>query len=637
MNDIRLPRLLGRDLAEKGRLRCSSASATINITPLSTASLTLYGDEYPVSIRDFVEIYGPDGSLGIFRVSASQKTYGDQQQISLEHGIVTLEDDMTADGTVLSGSMKSMLTKLLSFQSDKMWALGDVEISGDLDDIEAGMVNLLEAVMTIVATDGSAMMTFDQSAVPWVLHVRKRPSVISSECRLNRNTNGVNMRLDDLELCTRVTVEDAAGERHTYDADTIGTWGVAHKSITADEGDDPEEQGLAYLDAHKDPALSVEIDALTLASMTGEPLDSFGLGGMCRVSLPEWGVAMDERIISIAYPSLFGQPGQVKLTLSGRRNDVSANLATLQSVERKLSKGVRQNLKYYHELDEIARTQAKRIELLAEDIDLRATKDELGKYLNEVRIELDAQNAAITLNAQHIDKATHDITAAGERIDGLAGTVTQYAGIVNSHGTLLSGVQVKLDGIDQTITQQAGKFDELGNLIEGAQIKLDGLEGRISLKADKTVTDELEKRISSAEIEIDAASASIALKANKTTVDALTGRVSNAEATLTVQAGEISTKVSKDGIISSINQTAEDVTISASKINLSGYVTASQLSALRADFDNLVSGSATASRIHATSLQVTNTLTAGNISWNGRTLDYRVVSINGTIYNMVVV
>jgi len=42
---------------------------------------------------------------------------------------------------------------------------------------------------------------------------------------------------------------------------------------------------------------------------------------------------------------------------------------------------------------------------------------------------------------------------------------------------------------------------------------------------------------------------------------------------------EITSKVSKDGIISAINQTAEQISIDASKINLTGYITASDLGA----------------------------------------------------------
>lgn len=50
----------------------------------------------------------------------------------------------------------------------------------------------------------------------------------------------------------------------------------------------------------------------------------------------------------------------------------------------------------------------------------------------------------------------------------------------------------------------------------------------------------------------------------------LTNRVNSAETTLTVQAGQISSKVSADGVISSINQSAETVKIQASKVEIDG-------------------------------------------------------------------
>ena len=56
-------------------------------------------------------------------------------------------------------------------------------------------------------------------------------------------------------------------------------------------------------------------------------------------------------------------------------------------------------------------------------------------------------------------------------------------------------------------------------------------------------------------------------------VKQLDGRVGNAEATLSVHANEISTKVSKNGVISAINQSPEQISISANKINLVGAVT----------------------------------------------------------------
>lgn len=87
--------------------------------------------------------------------------------------------------------------------------------------------------------------------------------------------------------------------------------------------------------------------------------------------------------------------------------------------------------------------------------------------------------------------------------------------------------------------------------------------------------------------------------------------MSEAEATLTVQAGQISTKVSRDGVISSINQTAEAVKISAGKINLSGYVTASKLSSELASLQTAFANTVSTVNLHATNVTTQN-LTIGS-------------------------
>ena len=78
----------------------------------------------------------------------------------------------------------------------------------------------------------------------------------------------------------------------------------------------------------------------------------------------------------------------------------------------------------------------------------------------------------------------------------------------------------------------------------------------------------------------------------------------------------MSKKVGNNEIISRINQTAESILIQASKINLSGYVTASQFNALSGSFNNLVSGTTSASKLTASNgnfsnLEITNALTYG--------------------------
>lgn len=95
--------------------------------------------------------------------------------------------------------------------------------------------------------------------------------------------------------------------------------------------------------------------------------------------------------------------------------------------------------------------------------------------------------------------------------------------------------------------------------------------------------------------------ASARATADSNEAEARRGSVNNLSARIDVNASAIETKVAKGSIISTINQSAESVTIDASKINLTGYVT---ISSLGASGTTTVNGS----RIHG------GTLTLGGAS-----------------------
>ena len=84
------------------------------------------------------------------------------------------------------------------------------------------------------------------------------------------------------------------------------------------------------------------------------------------------------------------------------------------------------------------------------------------------------------------------------------------------------------------------------------------------------------------------------LYATKTTVNSLGDRVTSAEASIKVNADNITSKVSKNGVISSINQSSESVTINASKINLNGVVT---MSMLNSSLQTTINGKASSSSL----------------------------------------
>jgi phage minor structural protein len=91
-------------------------------------------------------------------------------------------------------------------------------------------------------------------------------------------------------------------------------------------------------------------------------------------------------------------------------------------------------------------------------------------------------------------------------------------------------------------------------------------------------------RLSNAESSITQQANQIALKVDQAQYNIdlsnLNARVSSAESTLTIQAGQIASKVDVNGVISAINQTAEQIKIQASKIALDGYVEAKHIKSL---------------------------------------------------------
>ena len=86
----------------------------------------------------------------------------------------------------------------------------------------------------------------------------------------------------------------------------------------------------------------------------------------------------------------------------------------------------------------------------------------------------------------------------------------------------------------------------------------------------------------------------------------VTSATSNLQAQITVNGEAITSKVSAGDIASTINQTAQSVLISASKINLTGYVTATEFNAEKARFDNLTSGLTTASSLSAMNMSTSS-------------------------------
>jgi len=174
------------------------------------------------------------------------------------------------------------------------------------------------------------MLTYDFAT--WSVGIVAMESTPSCECRMSRNADSVSITMDDNDLCTRVYAVGLSGGY--TDADTVSTWGVISKSLgTADNAIAAEVQAYAaqYLAEYKNPRVNVEVSALELAAQTGESIDAFEIGKLCRVALPDWGYSTEQRIIAISYSDLLGSPNDAKLSLSTAPRDLSRTLAGMST------------------------------------------------------------------------------------------------------------------------------------------------------------------------------------------------------------------------------------------------------------------------------------------------------------------
>ena len=471
---IQLPRLLTASMEPRCDLRPESVSISQNLYDLHTANVVLPPGEPDVKSRDWMMLFDANGKVGAFRVSRQRAAYGRRTELTLKHGFCVLGDDVVKEsGGKLTGTAEDIIRALWQKTgvdvSPTFWQLGSFAKTPEIT-YEYNNPRLLDAVFEVLKKVPGYAFSFDESAFPWTFGLVRLSDEDACEGRFGRNLDSCTVDVDDSAFCSRVYLDDRDG---FTDADTINTWGICSRVLTVPESADKSDVAAyvaAYLNDNKEPRVTITLSGEDMSLATGEAIDSFALGRVCRGCLPEYGATVRERIITRTTPDVYGDPHAVLLSMANKADNVSNWL------------------------------------------------DRLRKNTSSLK--------------------------------------------------------------DQS-------------LVTGRRV------GGVSAKADQTYWDliltkeevtDTRARMSRAGIAIDTDLAMVKLLASQETVDLVKGEVDKASAELLVQAGLISTKVELNGVISAINQTAEEILIQARRINLSGYVTISTFEAEMAIIDNIFAG-----------------------------------------------
>jgi len=277
------------------------------------------------------------------------------------------------------------------------------------------------------------------------------------------------------------------------------------------------------------------------------------------------------------------------------------------------------------------------------------TNSKITQTAGEIRSEVDSKTKGLQ---GQIDTANSKIT---QNANGITAEVTRATGVENGLNSRLSTAEQKItaDAIVSTVTSSQTYKNNLNS--KANQSDLTNLTNRVSSAEQKITADAIVSTVTSSQTYKN----NLNSKANQSDVSNLTNRVSTAEQKITSDAivstvtssstykNNLNSKVSSNSIISTINQSAESISISANKINLHGLVTANSNFKILTDGsieakNAKISGSITATsgviggctidsagKLQVPSANITGTLTASQI--DATNLHVKAANIDGTI------
>lgn len=579
---VKYPVLYDRQMQQKGIVYAESLSASLTARPMSVASMTV-PESVDVQMQDFVQIFFPDGGSQFFRVKSIADSTGGLVTVQMEHGIVWAEDYILPekeDG--LTDTPRNVLERFFARLTDTKWRLGVVEATEEIE-IDYDYPNVMQGLIDVLELCKGYTYQFDQSGDVWYVNLVLMPNEVGCEGRITRNLlTAPVINYNDQEQCTRVYVP---GKSWHIDADNIDSVGVIERTLNIEtkgvSDNELKEKCREYLAEHKNPAVSITVDAQELADLTGEPFDSFVEGTICRLCLTDYGGAIiQERISTRIYPDLLGAPQYVQVQIASELPDTSSQINGIIVTQKKI----------VHKVD----TELYDMYAGIEDVDGRLTS-----VYNEVGLRLDAQEAEIELKAtsaqvnevvQRVNTAEIEINAAKAEIklkantddvaDELSSLSTEMTVAADEiRGTIQEGDKVvgelalTVDGLENWQTDAAGNISELTNTVRGVQSQVTTVDGRVttlSNTADGLTSTIVEQGVTLSEFktrsdEISAAVLDTAGNIGSLTVtaNAVTAKVTGADekvSALVVTADGLTNTVSQQGtVLSSLTTRIDEI------------------------------------------------------------------------------
>ena len=319
---------------------------------LSTAQFSLSAaDEKIKHVKPlhYAEIIDETGEyIGLFRILPKKHTFNSNKNdidYELEHVLGTLMSKVLYKYHQFTNfTTRQVLERLLNMQPVKNWVLGDCEFTRYFH-YSFENENLLSAIFDIPKVfDEPYVWETDTTVYPWVLHLRKPQTEISSRVVQGYNLQGFTMEENPNSIWNRIyplgagegvnqlTIESVnGGVPYVEDVDSISKYGL-YETVWADrrftDKNSLKSSTKALLNKWGKPVVSWESDVLDISRLTGIEADKIRLGKICRLTLVDYG-EVDLRVVSESKEDLFEDDGSLKVVLGNVLEDLGTTQADL--------------------------------------------------------------------------------------------------------------------------------------------------------------------------------------------------------------------------------------------------------------------------------------------------------------------
>lgn len=420
----------------------------------SQAVLTLGPEAPEVALGDWMTDPADPGAGIVWRVAGIETTYEtNTRRVTLEHVISELKDTILFGETDLTGTATAALTAVLARSAH--WRLGSCAYNVTLPYTFDGET-LWEAVESICETLEDSCWEYDLTSVPFQLHVRRLGSAVGSEMRCGRNIRTLRKTIDKSDMYTRfypIGKEELKLSGTQYVSRNEDRWGVISATET-NQAISEESMLRAWAEnrvrRHSEPTVTVAVAGLELSAATGESLDHFAVGVMCRVPIPEIGETILERITKLSWADKLKDPESVTVTMANRLEDAATVWKTetqkSRSGGRSASKKAEEDHAWFTDTTDHVSMTAEAIIGKSEDgtidwsriADITVSGSGIYSTVTETKNDMVTAKSAITQTSNSISQIVSAVGANGQ---------VTAASIVTAVNRAGSSVQISADHI----------------------------------------------------------------------------------------------------------------------------------------------------------------------------------------------